>query len=59
MVAQMVKIPWRRDWLSTLVFSSGELHGQRRLKSNSPWGRKELDKTEQLTLSLVIYPFST
>ena len=28
MVAQMVKIPWRRDWLSTLVFLSGELHGQ-------------------------------
>ena len=25
------KIPWRREWLPTLVFLSGELHGQRSL----------------------------
>ena len=27
-------------------FLSGESHGQRRLASYSPWGRKESDKTE-------------
>ena len=27
----------------------GESHGQRSLVGSSPWGRKELDTTEQLT----------
>ena len=27
----------------------GEFHGQRSLEGYSPWGLKELDKTEQLT----------
>ena len=31
----------------TLVFLSGEFHGQRSLAGYSPWGRKELDMTEQ------------
>ena len=31
--------PWRRTWQSTLVFLSGEFHGQRSLVSYSPWGR--------------------
>ena len=30
----------------------GEFHGQRNLEDYSPWGRKELDMTEQLTPSL-------
>ena len=30
----------------------GEFHGQRSLVGYSPWGRKELDTAEQLTLSL-------
>jgi len=46
------KIPWRREWLSTPVFLLGEFHEQRRLAGYSPWGCKELDITEQLTLSL-------
>ena len=29
-------IPWRRDWLPTLVLLPGEFHGQRRLASYSP-----------------------
>ena len=29
-----------------------ELHGQRNLVGYSPWGRKESDTIEQLTLSL-------
>ena len=45
------KIPWRREWLSTLVFLPGDVHGQRRLAGHSPWGRKEsdTDTTELLT----------
>ena len=39
------KIPWRRERLPTPVFWPGELHGL-----YSPWGRKELDTTERLSL---------
>ena len=39
--------PWRRERLPTAVFWPGEFHGL-----YSPWGRKELDTTEQLSLSL-------
>ena len=39
------KIPWRREWLPTPIFWPGEFHGL-----YSPWGRKELDMTERLTL---------
>ena len=46
------KIPWRREWLHTPVFLPGKFHGQRSLEGYSPWGRKESDTTEQLTLSL-------
>ena len=45
-------IPWRREWQSTEVFWSGKSHGQRTPAGYSPWGCKELDTTEQLTLSL-------
>ena len=44
------KIPWRREQLSTPVFWHGEFHEQRSLESYSPWGCKELDMTEQLSL---------
>ena len=40
------KIPWRRERLPTSVFWPGELHGL-----YSPWGCKELDMTERLSLS--------
>ena len=46
------KIPWRTEWLPTPVFLPGEFHGQRSLVGYSPWGHKESDRTEQLTLSL-------
>ena len=39
-------MPWRRERLPTPVFWSGEFHGL-----YSPWGLKELDTTEQLSLS--------
>ena len=35
------KIPWRREWLPTLVFLPGESHGQSSLAGYSPRGRKE------------------
>ena len=56
LVAQLVKnppalqktgvgmIPWRRERLPIPVFWPGEFHGL-----HSPWGRKELDTTEQLS----------
>ena len=37
------KIPWRRDWISTPVFLSGDFHEQRTLEGHSPWDCKELD----------------
>ena len=40
------KIPWRSERLPTPVFSSGEFHGL-----YSPWGHKELDRTEQLSFT--------
>ena len=46
------RFPWRRERLPTLVFLPGELHGQKSLAGYSPWGRKELDTTEQLSLAL-------
>ena len=42
------KISWRRERLTTPVFWPGEFHGLYR-----PWGHKESDTTEQLSLSLV------
>ena len=44
------KIPWSRKWQPTPVFLLGQFHGQRSLVSYSPWGHKESDMTEQLTL---------
>ena len=45
------KIPWRREQLPTPVLLPGEFHGQRKLVGYSPWGCKESDTTERLTLS--------
>ena len=46
------KVAWRREWQPTPVFLPGESHEQRSLVGYSLWGCKELDMTEQLTLSL-------
>ena len=45
------EIPWRREWQPTPVFLSGEFPGWRSLAGYSPWGHKESDTTERLTLS--------
>ena len=44
-------IPWRREWQSTPLFLTGEFHEHRSLAGYRPWGCKELDTTERLTLS--------
>jgi len=41
------KILWRRERLPTPVFWPGEFH-----RLYSPWGRRELDMIERLSLSL-------
>ena len=55
LVAQTVKnLPavrsWRREWLPTPVLLPGEFHRQRSLVGYSPWGCKEKDRTEPLSL---------
>jgi len=47
------KIPWRRERLPTPVFWPGEFHGL-----YSPWGRKESDTTEWLSLLIGDYSSS-
>ena len=47
------KTPWRRERLSTSVFWPEEFHGL-----YNPWGHKELDTTERLSLSLWSFGFS-
>ena len=46
-------MPWRREWPP--VFLLGEFCGQRSLAGYSPWGPKEWDTVEQVTLSLLNY----
>ena len=43
------KIPWRGERLPTPVLWPGEFHGL-----HSPWGHKESDTTEQVSLSLSV-----
>ena len=45
-------MPWRRAWQPTPVLVPGEPHGQGSLANYSPWGHKESDTTERLTLAL-------
>ena len=48
------KIPWRKEWQPTAIFLPGKSHGLRSLAGPSPWGRKELDTTEQLTHTVIV-----
>ena len=41
---------WKREWLPTPVFLPGDFHEPRSLAGYSPWGHKESDTTERLTL---------
>ena len=42
----------KRKWQPNVVFLPGEFHGQRNLAVYSPWGLKDLDKTEWLSLHI-------
>ena len=45
------KMPWKRKWQLTPVVLPRKSHGQRSLVGYRPWGLKELDMTEQLSLT--------
>ena len=48
---------WSRKWQPTPVFLPAKFRGQRSLGDCSPWGHKELDPTELLSMStLKIFP---
>ena len=48
----VAKIPWRRERPPASVFLPEEFSGQRSLAGYNPWDLKELDMTEQLSLSI-------
>ena len=43
-------ILWRRKWQPTPVFLPGKFHGQSSLTGYSPWGHRESDTTEQVSM---------
>ena len=50
-ISEFGKIPLGRKWQPAPVFLPGKLCGQRSLVGYSPWGHKELDMTEQLSMT--------
>ena len=48
------KIPWGREWLLTPILLPGNFMGS--LGVYSPWGRKEKDTSEQLSLTMEWFP---
>ena len=50
LISGSLKIPWSRKWQLTPVFLPEEFHEQRSLAVCSPWGGKELDMTEWLSI---------
>ena len=53
------KIPWRREWQPIPEFLPGKSQGQRNLAGYSPWGCKESDTTEWLSIAYITYLKST
>ena len=51
--------PLEKGMTTHSVFLPGESHGQRSLAGYSPWGRKESDTMERLTVSLSRGPLRT
>ena len=49
--SQVGKIPWRRECILTPVFLPEKFHGHRSLAVYNPWGCKDSDTTEQLSLT--------
>ena len=46
----VTKIPWRGKWQPTLVFLPGESYKQRGVVDYSPWGCKESDMSQWLSM---------
>ena len=46
-----------REWLLTPVLLHRKFHGQKSLAGYSPWGHKESDTTQRLTLLFFIFTF--
>ena len=44
------KIPWRMKWQPTPVFFPGKFHGRRSWEGYRPWGHKESDTAEWLSV---------
>ena len=44
------EITWKKKWQPTPVFLPEKSHGQRNLVDYSPWGHKEFDTAEQLSM---------
>ena len=44
------KTPWRRKWQPPSAFLPEKFHGQKSLAGSSPWGCKESDTTEWLSM---------
>ena len=49
------KTPWRREWQLTPVFLPGKSYGQRSPAGCSPWGLKDSDMTERLSMAQHIF----
>ena len=49
--------PWKWEWLPTPVFLPRGFHGQMSLVDCCPWGHKESDTSERLTLSQCVFSF--
>ena len=56
LIPELGRLPWRRERLPTPVSWPGEFHGP--YSPYSPWGCKESNMTEQLSLPLVHLCFS-
>ena len=54
-VGDLPSVPGEREWLPTLVFLPGEFHGQRNPAGYSPWGQRELDMAERMSLSFIYF----
>ena len=48
---QSLEVLWRREWVPTPVFLPGEFHRLKSMEGYSPWGRKESEMTEQLSMN--------
>ena len=48
------KIPWRREWLPSPVFFTGEFHGQRSLVGYSPWAAKSQTQLSDFTFTFIL-----